>query len=323
MNETFSVNLSGRSFFIDTDAYQRLNSYLNKLKSWFKGKESGDEIISDIEGRIAELFSQKVKPETDVITIKMVEDAIATMGQPEDFEDGETTGSTNNKSYSNDQPNQSTYRPKKLYRDVDDRMLGGVCAGIAAYFNMETSLVRILYALVTIGSAGTAIVAYIVLWAVLPPAISTAQKLEMKGESINISNIEKKVKEEFEDVKSNFKKMKDSDIFKRSEEYFRNKDKKDRNLVIGVLVVIALFTIVPFTLFSGFPFIHIFSNGFHFPFFFFPFKLIALVAIILLIIGVASKNLLKPMIYIIIGLILLSILLKVIGWITAHSLFLT
>ncbi|MBN2519858.1 MAG: PspC domain-containing protein [Bacteroidales bacterium] len=312
MNETYTININGRSFFIDIDAYQRLNDYLNRLKLWFKNKESGDEIISDIERRLVELFMQKINPETGVINIEIVEDAISTMGQPEDFEEIEEDNTTyNNNQKKSSQTYQTIPESKKLYRDIDNRIFGGVCSGLAAYFNIDTTIVRIIYLILTIFTAFAGIPVYVILWVLLPPAITTAQKLEMKGESINISNIEKKIKEEYEDVKNNFK---NSEAYKRSEQFFQNKNKRDRNLVIFGIIIIGIFFLFPIIIFV----LSNIFNGFHFSIHYplllgHHFKLWPII-LILLLIGILSKNLMKTMLYIIGGLILLSIIIRTFGF---------
>ena len=321
MNETYTINLGGRSFFIDVDAYQKLNEYLTKIKNWFKGKESGDEIIADIESRLVELFSQTIDPETGVVNMKMVEDAIETMGQPEDFEESEATdpghsSSEKSKTYSQ---NTSYSYSKKLYRDMDDRVLGGVCSGLAAYFNMDPTIVRVIYAIFTFLSAGTGIPVYLILWILLPPAITTSQKLEMEGESINIFNIERKIKEEYEDVKTRFK---NSDAYKKSEEFFKRKNQKDRNLLIIILIVIGVFFVFPFLshLLTGV--MHGFTAAFHIPISHHSFSLIPLI-LILLAIGLIFKTLLKVMLYIIAFLVLIFIVFNIIGFIHGGLLIFT
>lgn len=318
MNETYTITIGGRNFFIDIDAYQRLNDYLSKLKSWFSGKEGSDEIIADIENRLAELFMQKINPDIGVINIEMTEDAIGIMGQPEDFEDEESESNT--KSNSKSESFTYTSYSKKLYRDIDNRVFGGVCGGIAAYFSLDPSIVRLLYVVLTLFTAFAGIPVYIILWIVLPPAITTAQKLEMKGESINISNIERKIKEEYEEVKNNFK---NSDAYKKSEEYFKNKSNRDRNIIIAILVVVGLFIFIPMLswMFHGLSELTHFSvslpMGFIHPLPIFP------IILILLVIGLISRNLLKPILYIIVGLILLGFILKLLIMLTGGFFFFT
>lgn len=238
MQKTLTVNISGVSFFIDEDAHRKLNVYIQHLENWFKPKDGGDEIIADIESRLAEIFAQKIKPETGVITLAMVEEAIAVMGQPEEFEQPTSSKTSSKTSSIND--NSIPRASRKLYRDVDNRILGGVCSGLAAYLNLDPVLVRVIIALIAMGSAGSGVVIYIVLWAVLPPALTTSQKLEMRGENVTIQNIEKTIRDEFEEVKKGFTKMKDSDSYKNGKNFLDRMNPRDRVIAIVVLAIIGI-----------------------------------------------------------------------------------
>ena len=213
MKKTVNINLSGRVFYIDDDAYARLKGYLEKIEKYFKSQEEGDEIFKDIESRIAELLGDMISTKTGVVTMEMVEEVINKMGQPEDFEDEETAETKK------EEPKYERFSygkaNKRLFRDVDSRILGGVCSGIAAYLNMDPVLVRILFVLIMFVGVGVIIPVYIILWIVVPAAITTAQKLEMRGENVTISNIEKAIKREYEDVKKQFSKMRDSKTYKK------------------------------------------------------------------------------------------------------------
>jgi len=195
MKITVSVNLGGYSFYIDEDAYDELKRYLKNLELYFAGEESSSEILSDIESRMAELFRAKMTGFKQVITIEDVKEIISVLGTPEDIADkedtsaGEKFASTGN---------------HRMYRDPDRRIIGGVCAGIAAYWNLDPLIPRIIFvALMLAGGLGLLI--YLILWIVLPEAKTTAQKIEMKGEPVNIHNIKESVKEEFNNVRKTMK----------------------------------------------------------------------------------------------------------------------
>ena len=183
-------------FHIDENAYQKLLRYLEAIKRSFAGTKGSDEIISDIEARIAELFYEKMDNERQVITMKEVDEVITIMGQPEDyhideeiFEDGPAGG-------------DSARRPKvkKLYRDMDRKYIGGVCAGLEHYLGLDALWIRLIFLFLAIFAGGFGLIAYVILWILVPEAATTAQKLDMTGEPVNISNIERKVKEGFDDV---------------------------------------------------------------------------------------------------------------------------
>ncbi|KPK84591.1 MAG: hypothetical protein AMS27_09485 [Bacteroides sp. SM23_62_1] len=211
MKKTVKINLSGIVFNLDEDAYQELKNYLDSIISRFRDMEEGNEIISDIESRIAEIFQSKVSDKKQVITLKDVNEVIAIMGRPEDFYDAETMGAdteTGKEEY-------SRKRHRRLYRDPENAILGGVAAGLAAYFGIEIWIIRLLLVILTFPIQVIPII-YIILWIVVPKAETAAQKLEMRGEKVTVSNIEKTVKEEYETVKENVKRVQQSKEYKKT-----------------------------------------------------------------------------------------------------------
>ncbi|WP_047415797.1 PspC domain-containing protein [Cellulophaga sp. Hel_I_12] len=195
MNKTVNINLANILFHIDEDAYNRMKRYLESVKRSFANTPGSDEILADIEARIAELFHEKLANDRQVITSKVVDEVIAIMGQPEDYIVDEDIFE--------DEPRKNTTeakRVKKLYRDVDKKYVAGVSAGLAHYVGIEAIWVRILWLALTFFSGGGFILIYGLLWILIPEAKTTAEKLDMRGEDVNISNIERKVKEGFDDV---------------------------------------------------------------------------------------------------------------------------
>ncbi|WP_418603054.1 PspC domain-containing protein [Hwangdonia sp.] len=195
MNKTVNINLAGIFFHIDEDAYLKLQRYLEAIKRSFTDSQGRSEIIADIEARIAELFNERVQNDKQVIRIKEVDEVITIMGQPEDYlVDDEIF---------EDEP-QATYRrktapSKKLFRDTDNSYIGGVSSGLGHYFGIDTLWVRLAWIILIFG-AGTGILLYILLWILVPEAKTTSEKIMMTGEPVNISNIEKKIKDGFENV---------------------------------------------------------------------------------------------------------------------------
>ena len=196
MNKTVNINLAGIFFHIDEDAYLKLQRYLEAIKRSFTDSQGRSEIISDIEARISELFSERVKHDKQVIGNKEVEEVISIMGQPEDYlVDDEIF---------EDEP-KTTYKTKsapskKLFRDTDNSYIGGVASGLGHYLGIDAIWIRLVWLLLAIGSGGTFILIYILFWVLVPEARTTADKLTMTGEPVNISNIEKKIKDGFESV---------------------------------------------------------------------------------------------------------------------------
>jgi len=196
MNKTVNINLAGIFFHIDEDAYLKLQRYLEAIKRSFTDSQGRSEIISDIEARIAELFSERVQNEKQVISTKLVDDVIAIMGQPEDYLVDDEIFEDEPKSTSS---SKSTFS-KKLFRDTDNSYIGGVASGLGHYLGIDAVWVRLLWVLLALGSGGTFIFIYILFWVLVPEAVTTADKLTMTGEPVNISNIEKKIKDGFESV---------------------------------------------------------------------------------------------------------------------------
>jgi len=196
MNKTVNINLAGIFFHIDEDAYLKLQRYLEAIKRSFTDSQGRSEIISDIEARIAELFSERVQNEKQVISSKLVDEVIAIMGQPEDYLVDDEIFEDEPKSTSRSRSTSS----KKLFRDTDNSYVGGVASGLGHYLGIDAVWVRLLWVLLTLGSGGTFILIYILFWVLVPEAVTTADKLTMTGEPVNISNIEKKIKDGFESV---------------------------------------------------------------------------------------------------------------------------
>ena len=195
MKLTISINLGGYSFNIDEDAYAELKRYLKNLELHFAGEESSSEILSDIESRMAELFKAKLTAYKQVITITDVQNVITVMGTPEDISDDE-------KRTAGDKFSSPGYN--RMYRDPDRRIIGGVCAGMGAYWNIEPWIVRVIFLILAM-MGGLGVLIYLILYIVLPEAKTTAQKIEMKGDPVNIHNIKDSVKKEFDAVKEKMK----------------------------------------------------------------------------------------------------------------------
>lgn len=193
MKITLSINLGGYSFNIDEDAYEELKNYLKNLEIQFTGEESSAEILSDIESRMAELFRSRL--DKQVISIDDVKYVISVLGNPEDISDNDE-GSPRSRSASRG------YR--RMYRNPDERIIGGVCSGLAAYFAIDTIIIRILFVILAF-FGGLGIIIYLILYLVLPEARTTAQKIEMRGKPVNIQNIKDTVKREFNNVRKSMR----------------------------------------------------------------------------------------------------------------------
>jgi phage shock protein PspC (stress-responsive transcriptional regulator) len=174
MKKIININLSGRVVPIEDSAYEKLQEYIESLRRYFANEEGRDEIINDIESRIAELMSEKVRKGSDSITDADVNEIANSMGRPEDFEGEEIkeqSYASASAAGSSQQSTQSQALPKekrRLYRDTSDKFIGGVCSGIAAYLNVDPTIVRVLFAIIILGTWFFGLLAYVIMWIVLP-----------------------------------------------------------------------------------------------------------------------------------------------------------
>ncbi|HVU85000.1 MAG TPA: PspC domain-containing protein, partial [Puia sp.] len=171
MKKIININFHSRVVPIEETAYEILQPYIDSLRRHFATEEGRDEIISDIENRFAELFSETLKKGAACITDADVNAIIASMGRPEDFGDEEpaaasATGAGQQGSYSQQQ-SYATHEPRRLYRAENDKILGGVASGLANYLNIDPAIVRIIFVLMCFGG-GAGLLLYIILWIVLP-----------------------------------------------------------------------------------------------------------------------------------------------------------
>jgi len=214
MKKTIRINIGGIVFHIDEDAFQKLENYLNAINMKLIDSEGAKEIVSDVESRIAELFQEKITPVNEVISIDDVDSVIAILGDPEVFEETSEPDNSGSK-------NNYVKSAKRFYRDSDSRILGGICTGIGHYFKIDPVIVRIAFILAFF-AYGTGPLIYFILWIVIPEAKTAAQKLEMRGEQINLENIQRTVYDEVHNVKENFKKWKGTESYKNTTNSFSN-----------------------------------------------------------------------------------------------------
>jgi phage shock protein PspC (stress-responsive transcriptional regulator) len=181
MKRTIQINLAGTIFNIDDDAYEILRDYLNAVERQFMSSVEGREVISDLEMRMSELFTERLKPLRQVIAIDDVKEVLNILGAPDDI-GGHREGAPR---YSQSQSYSGRYdggrRHRRMYRDGQDKSLGGVCSGLAYYFNTDPLLLRILFVVGLF--MGFGFLLYLILWIALPVANTTEQIKEMKAGS--------------------------------------------------------------------------------------------------------------------------------------------
>lgn len=206
MKKTFTINISGNVFHIEEDAFDKLQAYLLVLNQYFSTQNGGQEIISDIESRIAELFREKINEQQESVTAEWVDEVMRKMGKPEDFMGEEELQNAQIK---------GERIKKRLYRDTENRVLGGVCSGLSVYINIDPVILRILFILLVFAGAGISVIIYLILWVVVPKATTTSQRLEMKGEEPTITNIQKTIQEEVKEVKKSFARINKSETYRK------------------------------------------------------------------------------------------------------------
>ena len=211
MNKTVNINLAGTFFHIDEDAFAKLTRYLDAIRRSFSDPNGQDEIIKDIEARISELFSEKINNTSQVITIKELDEVIAVMGQPEDYMVDEEIFDDALPNQKSQTRNQSFH--KQLFRDTDNKFIAGVSSGLGHYFSVDVIWIRLAWIAMVLLGFGAPILVYIVLWVLIPEALTTSEKLKMNREPVNISNIEKKIKEELKNASDKIKEV-DYDKYK-------------------------------------------------------------------------------------------------------------
>lgn len=181
MKKTLTVNLNNIVFHIDDDAFEMLQSYLHEIAEHFQLEEEKKDIMNDIEARIAELFNEKLQKNKNVVNLTDVQEVIEIMGNPSQYTDDDQPNSTST--------DKKTKKQRRYYRDPENAKLGGIGSGLAAYFNLDVTLVRIILVILAIASLGNFILVYVIVWFIAPQATSASQRLEMQGEDVTIESI--------------------------------------------------------------------------------------------------------------------------------------
>ena len=199
MKKNISINLYGQIFHLDASAYTVFEKYLNSIKDHFSSYEESDEIIQDIEDRIAEKFSAVLSKKKQVITKKDVEKLMAAMGSVKDFSEDEQEMVVE-KVERKKEKKEKKEKVRRLFRDPDNKVVAGVCSGLAAYFGIDIAIMRAIF-LISLFLGGVGFIAYIVLWIVMPEAKTISQKTEMTGAQVTLKNIAETLKNTAQDLK--------------------------------------------------------------------------------------------------------------------------
>lgn len=204
MKQTVTINLAGVVYHIDNDAYETLNVYLKSIEGMLEESDSKQEIMQDIEARVAELFNEHMKyGHVEVVNLNMVNDIIAQLGSPEmittgEEKEAEASSTAEETAHQEEMP----HRKKRFYRDTDRQLLGGVCAGLAQLIGIDVVWVRLLMLLLMV-CQGLGLLVYILLWIIVPAANTAARRLEMRGIEPSAENIMAEVERVRESVDEN------------------------------------------------------------------------------------------------------------------------
>ena len=200
MNKTISIHLQGTPFQIEEGAYEILRNYLDRLTKVIQNEKGSDEILQDVELRMAELFTKQITPSKKVIETPMVEEVISILGNPEVFGDNDANENrVEEKVKSVDQPIE-----KRLFRDEENSIVGGVCSGFANYMNWDVTIIRAIYVgLIIFGGFGIPL--YIILWIITPKAKTSIEKLQMKGKPVTLESMKSEIEEAADRIQSKSK----------------------------------------------------------------------------------------------------------------------
>lgn len=188
MKQVLNVGIGGRSFVIDEDAFDRLSAYLDAFRSRTGMGYQTKEVMDDLEMRIAEIFSESLSSRQEVVDISLVERVIAQLGMPDGSTAPGSTGPAGSSTGEYWHSGRESRPVRKLYRDKDHNVLGGVASGLACYFDVDVLVIRILFVcLFLFGSFGGWV--YIILWIAVPAARTSAEKCRMHGLPVTAENM--------------------------------------------------------------------------------------------------------------------------------------
>ncbi len=245
MKKNIRVNIRGILFNIDEDAYAALDDYLKRIEAHFGDSEGGKEIIEDIENGIAEMMNARLSDRKEIINIEDVNEIIKAMGEPGEIDED---GADKDGGYREKDKARYEHNKRRLYRNADEKVVAGVCSGISSYLNIDVAIVRIIFILLTIFWGG-GLLAYLILWAAVPEAVTTAQKLEMEGENVTIDNIERKIREELNRLGDQLNELKKKHFPKKKAVKRKRKERANDFGSFIALIAKAAFALLVVTIF--------------------------------------------------------------------------
>lgn len=244
MKKTITVNLGGRAFQISEEAYTRLDDYLSSIAACFKHHECGDEITADIEDRISELCSEQLQANNSpIIDIALVNTIITRVGNPEAMMgDEEPAADDAGEAKESDKKGETTTPKetltKKYYIDCNDRMVGGVISGLAAYLKADVTLLRVIALVALLATGIPGLVIYLVVWCIAPQAQNTTDRLRMQGIEPTPEEIARKITKEPQTATQESKKD-------------EAKEQQTKKWLLAAVIVLAILLLGPRVIVTG------------------------------------------------------------------------
>ena len=240
MKKVTNISLAKIAFSIEEDAYEVLKEYLARIEAHFASIEDGDEVLADIESGIAEKLTARLGKSANVATLDIIEEIIGEMGQVEDIVGNESEEAVyeENSQKESAQKEKTDFSQKRLFRDLDNAILGGVASGIANYLSVDPVFVRLAF-VIAIFFNGLGVIAYLILWLIVPAAKTTAEKYQMRGETITLSKIAERVQDSVETIRA-------QDTSGIQHVWERVKEILNRIFIIAGMIIRFVFKVVKF-----------------------------------------------------------------------------
>jgi phage shock protein PspC (stress-responsive transcriptional regulator) len=227
MNKVITINLSGSAYTLEEAGYNALHAYLESAAASLANDPDKTEILSDIESAIAEKCAATLTPRKNVITTEEIKQIVSDMGP------------VNGADEAPEQPGQQPVQ-KRLYRDPDDRYIAGVASGLGYYFNIDRTIIRLIF-IAALFAGGSSILIYLILWIAVPEARTPSQKLEMRGTSVTLENMKEMLSEKFKSLKKDDAKNRLKTFFQEVADFFVRTLWPILSKIIGAALVIAAF----------------------------------------------------------------------------------
>jgi len=300
MNKVVSINLNGNAYQMEEVGYQALDAYLEKARRQLAGNHDIDEILSDIEEAIADKCSRFIRSGKTVVLSAEVKQIIDEMGPVRDSEDRADEPGAEKDDAGTEQHSKSRYtdqgasfrRPRKLYRLKEDKMVEGICSGIAAYLGVDPTIVRIIFVALLIVSGGTIAIVYLVMIPIIPEAKTPEEHAAAHGDPFDAQEVIERAKSKFQDFQNRTSRDQHE---KKSAEYWRHTDREKVNSGLSAVLTVLLCIIVAGVMlkFLNWPLSIGFMHDFG-PYTFHPWISVLVLLILIYVLGKLIKNLSMP-----------------------------